>query len=94
MPRAAAECKSFLDYISYDLNIDVQGPSSILFTFNTQPSEELFADLKGKLVFFKNAAQTRLTGEVSLESRSYYYFFKRFDASGKLISSVIRSIPS
>ncbi|HTP13522.1 MAG TPA: translocation/assembly module TamB domain-containing protein, partial [Bacteroidota bacterium] len=82
VPDAAA--KSFLDNIAYDLGIDVQGPTSLRFIFNTQPSEELFADLRGKLAFSKNAAQTRLTGEVNLESRSYYYFFKRFDASGKI----------
>ncbi len=76
--------KSFVDNISYDVNIDVQSPTSLLFVFNTQPSEELFADLKGKLAFFKNASQTRLTGEMSLESRSYYNFFKRFDASGTI----------
>jgi hypothetical protein len=75
---------SFLDNIAYDLNIDVQSPTSISFVFNTQPSEQLFADLKGKLAFFKNASQTRLTGEMSLESRSYYYFFKRFEASGTI----------
>jgi hypothetical protein len=76
--------KSFLDNIAYDLNIDVQSPTSLLFIFNTQPSEELFADLKGRLAFFKNVSQTRLTGEMSLESRSQYYFFKRFDASGTI----------
>ena len=79
-----AESKSFLDNISYDLNIDVQSPTSIQFVFNTQPDEELFADLKGKLAFFKIPSQTRLTGEMSLEGRSYYNFFKRFDASGNI----------
>ncbi|HEY6952901.1 MAG TPA: hypothetical protein VI758_10870 [Bacteroidota bacterium] len=78
------DSRSFLDNIAYDLNIDVQSPTSLLFIFNTQPSEQLFADLKGKLAFFKNPSQTRLTGEVTLESRSYYYFFKRFEASGNI----------
>jgi hypothetical protein len=83
-PAHGDASKSFLDNIAYDLNIDVQSPTSLLFVFNTQPSEELFADLRGKLAFSKNASQTRLTGEVNLESRSFYYFFKRFDASGKI----------
>ena len=81
-PEAAAN--SFLDNIAYDLNIDVQSPTTILFIFNTQPSEELFADLEGKLAFSKNVSQTRLTGEMNLESRSYYSFFKRFEASGTI----------
>ncbi len=76
--------RSFLDNISYDLNIDVQSPTSLLFIFNTQLNEELFADLNGKLTFSKNSSQTRLTGEMDLESRSYYNFFKRFDAAGKI----------
>ena len=83
-PADNPESKSFLDNIAYDLNIDVQSPTSIRFIFNTQPSEELFADLRGKLAFLRNASQTRLTGEMTLESRSYYYFLKRFDASGKI----------
>lgn len=82
--RAETESSSFLDNISYDLNIDVQSPTSVLFIFNTQLSEQLFADLKGRLAFIKSASQTRLSGEMTLESRSYYYFFKRFDASGKI----------
>ena len=82
--NAESGSKSFVDNISYDLDIDVQSPTSLLFVFNPQPREELFADLKGRLAFFKSAEQTRLTGEVSLENRSYYYFFKRFDASGKI----------
>jgi hypothetical protein len=84
VPPTETEQKSFLDNITYDLNIDVQSPTSMRFVFNTQPSEELYADLKGKLAFFKSAAQTRLTGEVTLEGRSFYYFLKRFDASGKV----------
>jgi hypothetical protein len=83
-PSPATGSRSFLDNIAYDVNIDVLSPTSLLFIFNTQPSEELYADLRGKLTFSRNAAQTRLTGEVNLESRSYYYFFKRFDASGKI----------
>jgi hypothetical protein len=83
-PVSEPESKSFLDNIAYDLSFDVQSPTSLRFVFNTQPTEELFADLKGKLAFLKNQSQTRLTGEMSLESRSFYYFFKRFDASGNI----------
>ena len=83
-PRAEIPVKSFLDNITYELNIEAQGPTSLRFVFNMQTSEELYAYLKGKLVFNKNASQTRLTGEVDVENRSYYNFFKRFDASGKL----------
>jgi hypothetical protein len=76
---------SFLDGISYDVSIETQGPTTLRFIFSTQTSEELFADLQGKFYFNRTPAQSRLTGQVEVGNRSYYNFFKKFDATGKLL---------
>jgi hypothetical protein len=76
---------SFLDGISYDVRIETQGVTTLRFVFNTQTSEELFADLQGRLNFNRTPAMSRLTGQVDVGNRSYYNFIKKFDATGKLL---------
>jgi len=76
---------SFLDGISYDVRIETQGPTTLRFLFNTQTSEELFADLQGRLYFNRTPAMSRLTGQVEVGKLSYYNFFKKFEATGKLL---------
>ena len=76
---------SFLDGISYDVYIETQGPTSLRFLFSTQTSEELFADLQGRLYFNRTPAISRLTGQVDVSNRSYYNFFKKFEATGNLL---------
>jgi hypothetical protein len=76
---------TFLDGISYDVYIETQGPTSLRFVFNTQTSEELFADLQGRLYFNRTPEMSRLTGQVEVTNRSYYYFIKKFEATGKLL---------
>ena len=76
---------SFIDGISYDVYIETQGPTTLRFVFNTQTSEELFADLQGRLYFNRTPAISRLTGQVEVGNRSYYYFIKKFEATGKLL---------
>jgi hypothetical protein len=76
---------SFLDGISYDVYIETQGPTTLRFVFNTQTSEELFADLQGRLYFNRTPMISRLTGQVEVSNRSYYYFIKKFEATGKLL---------
>ncbi|HVN48630.1 MAG TPA: hypothetical protein VMU30_07395, partial [Bacteroidota bacterium] len=76
---------SFLDGISYDLAIETQGVTQLRFIFNTQTSEELSADLNGRINFNRTANVSRLTGQVEVTDRSYYNFFKKFNASGKLL---------
>lgn len=77
--------KSFLDAVSYDISIETQGPTQLRFVFSTQTSEELFADLQGRLFFNKTPEASRLTGQVDVGNRSYYRFIKEFEASGKLL---------
>jgi hypothetical protein len=77
---------SFLDRISYDLSIETKGPTQLRLVFNTQTSEELFADLQGRLYFNRTPEVSRMTGQVDVTGNSYYNFFKKFDAKeGKLI---------
>jgi hypothetical protein len=76
---------SFLDAISYDISIETKGPTQLRFVFNTQTSEELFADLQGHLFFNKTSEASRLTGQVDVGNRSYYRFIKEFEATGKLL---------
>jgi hypothetical protein len=76
---------SFLDGISYDVGIETQGQTTLRFVFNTQTSEELFADLQGRLYFNRIPGISRLTGQVDVGNRSYYNFIKRFEATGKLL---------
>ena len=83
--RAPQVQTSFLDGINYDIRIETLGPTQLQFIFNTQTQEQLFADLQGSLSFFKTTSVTRLTGEVQVGDRSYYTFFKKFQATGKLL---------
>jgi hypothetical protein len=76
---------SFLDGISYDVRIETQGPTTLRFLFNTQTSEELFADLQGRLYFNRTPVMSRLTGQVEVGNLSYYNFIKKFEATGKLL---------
>jgi hypothetical protein len=84
-PSSEARHNSFVDGINYDINIETQGPTTLRFVFNTQMSEELFADLQGRLYFNKIPGISRLTGQVEVGSRSYYNFIKRFEATGNLL---------
>lgn len=76
--------ESFLNKIDYDLVIETRGTSSIRFVFNTQTSEELFAVLKGRLTYNKVSSMSRFIGQVEVGERSYYNFFKKFDATGTI----------
>jgi hypothetical protein len=76
---------SFLDGISYDVYVETKGPTTLRFVFNTQTGEELFADLHGRLYLDRTPEMSRLTGQVEVGNRSYYYFIKKFDATGKLL---------
>lgn len=75
---------SFLDNIDYDLSIETRGSTTIRFVFNTQTSEELFAVLQGRLSYNRTGSVSRVVGQVEVAERSYYNFFKKFDAAGKL----------
>jgi len=81
---AAAQKSTFLDGLSYDLTIQTQGVIKVRMMFNQATSEELFADLNGKLTLSRERDDTRLIGSINVSERSYYTFYKKFDASGTL----------
>jgi len=84
-PQSKRYEKSFLDNIVYDLRVEASGLTQVRFIFNPLTNEELFADLKGRLVFAKDPSASRLTGELKVGPRSYYKYFKTLQATGKLL---------
>jgi hypothetical protein len=67
-----------------DVLIETQGPAMLRMIIAYSTGEELFSELSGKLLLRKDAFGTRFTGDVQVEKRSYYYFYKRFEATGRL----------
>jgi len=76
---------SFLDNIVYNLVIEMQGPTQMRLVVNPMTNEELFADMRGRLAFEKNGPEARLNGQLEVTNRSYYNYFKKFEATGKLL---------
>ncbi len=84
--RSQEEERGFVDRINYDIALETQGTTQLRMVFNTRTNEELFADLRGRLYFFRTPEVARLTGTVDVSSRSYYNLIKRFNVSeGKLL---------
>jgi len=67
-----------------DISIETQGPSQLRMIVDYATGEELFSELHGRLLLTKDEFGTRFTGDVDVGKHSYYYFYKRFDATGKL----------
>lgn len=74
----------FLAGLTYDISLETKGTTSIRMIFNPATSEELYAELDGKINLQRIGNRNYSTGEISISDRSYYNFFKRFEASGKL----------
>lgn len=76
--------RTILDGISYDVNIETRGNVEIRMVFNAVTGEELYAVLNGKLSLVRNGPNTQLIGQVAVVEPSYYTFYKKFGATGKL----------
>jgi len=74
----------FLAGLSYDIVIETRGTTNIRMIFNPTTNEELYAEIDGKLNLYRENGRAQIIGEISISDRSYYNFFKRFDATGKL----------
>jgi hypothetical protein len=85
-PSSAAvlQSKSFLDNIVYNLTLESQGVMQLRFIFNNFTNEQLLAELQGRTAFARDGDAVRLTGELQLGNRSYYNYFKKLGATGKL----------
>ncbi len=74
--------KSFLDGVRYDLELESRGGNTQLrMIFNAATGEELVANLEGKMSIMEDG-KTWL-GTMTID-RAYYYFTKRFDATGTI----------
>ena len=75
-----------LDGMMIDLTIETKGSTQLRMIFSNNPatSEELYAELNGKLVARKTTEGIRFLGDIDIGEQSYYNFFKRFAARGKL----------
>lgn len=69
---------------TYDIIVESKGTTNIRMVFNPTTNEELYAELLGTVNVRRKAGKNSMVGEISISERSYYNFFKRFDASGKL----------
>jgi hypothetical protein len=52
--------------------------------FTPSTNEELYAELEGKVNAVNSTGTPYIYGEISIAQRSYYNFFKKFDATGSL----------
>ncbi|MBS4029060.1 MAG: hypothetical protein KGZ58_10550 [Ignavibacteriales bacterium] len=75
-----------LDGMTVDLTVETQGNNQLRMLFGTNPAtnEELNAFLEGKLILRKTNEGLRFLGDINIGERSYYNFFKRFEARGKM----------
>ncbi|OLD79452.1 MAG: hypothetical protein AUI33_02690 [Ignavibacteria bacterium 13_1_40CM_2_61_4] len=74
----------FLDRLRYNLSIETRGTTAIKMIFTPSTNEELYAELDGRVSVVNSQGYPSVTGEIAVLPHSYYNFFRRFDASGKL----------
>ncbi|RCK76538.1 MAG: hypothetical protein IGBAC_0900 [Ignavibacteriae bacterium] len=74
----------FLNGLTYDLVLYTKGTTNIRMIFNPATNEELYAELDGRINIQRFSNKNYFIGEILISERSYYNFFKRFEASGKL----------
>jgi hypothetical protein len=75
---------SFVDRLRYHLDIETRGTTAVRMIFTPSTNEELYAEIEGKVTAINNNGSATIYNEISVTPRSYYNFFKRFDAKGKL----------
>jgi hypothetical protein len=76
--------RTIWDGMVYDVEIETQGTTDIRMVFNQATNEELFAGLEGRVVLQRGDRGPNIAGRILVSDRSYYTFFKRFDASGSM----------
>jgi hypothetical protein len=79
---AEGSSPSFIDGLRYDLAIEATGGNAeIRMIFNPITGEELVAAINGKFLITDDGR--RWIGDLLVE-RGYYFFFKRFNADGRI----------
>jgi hypothetical protein len=81
---ARPQSSPLLDRLRYNLNIETQGITAVKMIFTPATNEELYAELTGSVVAMNSQGTPSIYGEIEIAQRSYYNFFKKFDATGKL----------
>ncbi len=78
--------ETVLDGLTMDLTVETRGTNQLKMIFGTNPTtnDELYSELTGKLFLRKTNEGIRLLGDIDIGQQSYYNFFKRFAASGKM----------
>ncbi|HUL44736.1 MAG TPA: translocation/assembly module TamB domain-containing protein [Bacteroidota bacterium] len=83
--RSARNVSSpLLDRLRYNLVVETKGITAVRMIFTPTMNEELYAELEGSVTAVKSAGSPTIYGEIEVGSRSYYTFYKKFDATGKL----------
>lgn len=72
--------------MAIDVTMETQGANQLRMIFSNNPatSEELYAELHGKLSYRKTREGVYLLGDLNIGENSYYNFFKRFKATGSM----------
>jgi len=76
--------RSFLDLLRYNLNVETRGTPSIRFIFSQLSDEVLYAELNGRVSLVNEQGEPKVYGNIEIGAPSYYKFYQRFDATGKL----------
>jgi autotransporter translocation and assembly factor TamB len=82
--RERVNQSTLVDRLRYNLRIETLGPTTVRMIFTQATNEELFGDIEGNVSAINLQGTASIYGEITVSPRSYYNFFKRFDASGKL----------
>lgn len=83
-PKPEMAEPALLERLRYNLVIETKGTTAIRMIFTPATSEELYAELEGKLNAVNERGTPSIYGDIEITRRSYYTFFKKFDATGKL----------
>ncbi|MCS7229621.1 MAG: translocation/assembly module TamB domain-containing protein [Candidatus Kryptonium sp.] len=70
--------------LNYDLKISTLKDAKLNVILNAQTGEEFYAEFTGNLNLRHYSGSTIAYGEINILDRSYYNFFRRFNATGKL----------
>ncbi|MFN3134075.1 MAG: translocation/assembly module TamB domain-containing protein, partial [Candidatus Kryptonium sp.] len=79
-----AKRQSIFSRFNYDLKIRTLNDAKLNILLNTQTGEEFFAEFSGNLNLRNYSGLVLAHGVVDILDRSYYNFFKRFNAKGKI----------
>jgi autotransporter translocation and assembly factor TamB len=83
-PKAGEEEPSLIDRLRYNLIVETRGTTAVKMVFTPATNEELYAELEGRVSVINDRGTPKIYGSITVSPRSYYNFFKRFDARGEL----------